>query len=586
MKHEIRGSAHTQRTKPGKNPNPEPIEPIEPIEPFEPPLTYPMNEHISLPRDLQPLADREFDLVVIGGGIHGLAAAYDAAGRGMSVALVEAGDFGGAASFNHQKTAHGGLRSLQSADLARARESIAERRTLARIAPRLLRPMPFLIGTYRTLTRNRLALRAAFRLDRLIGRGRNSGVEPELRLPPPRLISRAAAERLFPGINRQGLTGGAMWYDYQIVEADRLTIGVALGAAARGAVVANHAEAVGALRDGTRVAGARVRDCLSGDTLDIRARLTLNAAGAFAGQVMDWFGATRPLPLVRAMNLMTSRPAGDLALAAPARDGHVLTMTPWRRAALVGTGQSGFLDAAGAAEGPSEAEVAALIEQANQAFPALKLARDSVTLVHHALVPAEADRRGQPILKRHAEIIDHSRHGVDGAITMIGVKYTTARAVAERAVDLAARKLRQPRRPALSASDILPGASIADHEALAIETEHRLRLTLPDRTREHLVALYGARTATIIELAAADRRLAEPLAPDTPAIAAEVSHAIRHEAARRLDDILMRRMSIGAAGWPGEAATSAAARIAARELKWNEATTQAEIDRLRRRYAD
>src|SRR6266511_4227218 len=105
---------------------------------------------------------------------------------------MRARDFDAATSFNHQRTAHGGLRSLQSGRLGYARESIRERRALARIAPRLLRPLPFLIGTYRSGIKSRLALRAAFRLDRRLGRHRNEGLEPELHLPPARLTSRAA----------------------------------------------------------------------------------------------------------------------------------------------------------------------------------------------------------------------------------------------------------------------------------------------------------------------------------------------------------------------------------------------------------
>jgi len=100
------------------------------------------------PRDLSRLASRSYDVLVVGGGIHGLTCAYEAASRGLTVALVEAGDFGSGISFNQQKTAHGGLRALQSLSLGRARASIRERRALARIAPWLLRPLPFLAGTY------------------------------------------------------------------------------------------------------------------------------------------------------------------------------------------------------------------------------------------------------------------------------------------------------------------------------------------------------------------------------------------------------------------------------------------------------
>src|SRR6185436_20455328 len=173
--------------------------------------------------------------------------AYAAAGRGLSVALVEAGDFGAATSFNHQRTAHGGLRSLQTGRFGHARESIRERRALALMAPRLLRPLPFLIGTYRSVFKNRLALRAAFRVDRYLGRKRNDGVEPELHLPVAKLTSRAATLKLFPGIREDGLTGGANWYDYQIVHANRLTIAFAEGADARGTRLVNYATAAAPL---------------------------------------------------------------------------------------------------------------------------------------------------------------------------------------------------------------------------------------------------------------------------------------------------------------------------------------------------
>src|SRR5512145_1019328 len=149
------------------------------------------------PRDLSRLESGAYDVLVVGGGIYGLAIAYDAASRGLRIALVEASDFGSGASFNHQKTAHGGLRTLQTGRLDRAREAILERRALARIAPWFLRPLPFLIGTYRAVLKNRVALRAAFKVDAWLGRTRNQGVEPELHLPAAKLISKAATLRLF-----------------------------------------------------------------------------------------------------------------------------------------------------------------------------------------------------------------------------------------------------------------------------------------------------------------------------------------------------------------------------------------------------
>jgi len=393
------------------------------------------------PRDFEALGDTTFDVLVVGGGIHGLATALDASARGLKVALVDAGDFAAATSFNHQRTAHGGLRSLQSGRLGHARDSIRERRALARIAPRLLRPVPFLIGTYRSWIRNRLALRAAFRLDRWLGRHRNDALEPELHLPPPRLTSRAATLKLFPGVRQEGLTGGANWYDYQIVHTNRLAIAFAEGANARGARLVNYAEAVSALEENGAVAGMRVRDVLTGAELDVRARLTINAAGARVGDVMKMFGVTREVPLVKAMNLVTAKAASDIALAAPsARGGRMLTLVPWHGRALIGTAQSdGFTQPADL--GVTGAEIDAFIADANAAFPALRLTRDDITLVHRGIVPAEAGKNGRAELLGEPKILEHARDGVKGAMTVIGVKYTTARAVGARAAAAAAKAL-------------------------------------------------------------------------------------------------------------------------------------------------
>src|SRR5204862_2551514 len=134
-------------------------------------------------RDLDRLSGRTFDVAVAGGGIYGLIVACDAAQRGLSVALVERDDFGSGASFNHLRTIHGGLRYLQSMDLRRSRESMRERRTIARIAPHLVQPLPFALPLYRSLLRGKLAMRAGLMLDRTIAWDRNSRVPSALRLP-------------------------------------------------------------------------------------------------------------------------------------------------------------------------------------------------------------------------------------------------------------------------------------------------------------------------------------------------------------------------------------------------------------------
>jgi glycerol-3-phosphate dehydrogenase len=520
------------------------------------------------PRDLDALAGTVHDVLIIGGGIYGLAIAADAARRQLRVALVDAGDFGASTSFNHQKTAHGGLRSLQSGRLDRARDAIRERRALARIAPRLLRPLPFIVGTYRSVIRNRVALRAAFRLDRWLGRHRNDGVEPELHLPPPRLTSRAATLKLFPGVRADHLTGGAMWYDYQIVETDRLAIAFAESADGHGAQLANYAEATAALREDGAIAGMRVRDRLSGAEFDVRARHTINAAGAHAGDIMRAFGVSRECLFVKAMNLVTSRPANDIALAAPTRTGRMLTLVPWRGRALIGTSQSA--DFKGAGDLPvSPAEVEAFIAEVNDAFPAVKLSADEVLLVHRGIVPAERGRGGHADLLSTPRILDHAHDGASGAITVIGVKYTTARGVAARVVSRVARRLAAGVRASADDREPLAGAGIADHEALAIETARAVGLELAPPVIRRLTAVYGDRCAQIVRIMAERSDWRMPLVNGQTAIGAEVVYVIRHEMACTLADIVIRRTELGAGGHPGAALVESAARIAEDELAWD-----------------
>jgi glycerol-3-phosphate dehydrogenase len=534
-------------------------------------------------RDLDTLASTTYDLLVIGGGIHGLAAAYDAASRGLRTALIDAGDFGGAASFNHQKTVHGGLRSLQYGRFRYARHSIRERRALARIAPWLLRPLPFIVGTYRSATRGRLAVRAAFRIDQWLGRDRNVGVEPELHLPAPRLVSKAATLRLFQGVRQDKLTGGAQWYDYQMVESERLSFAFAAAADRAGAALANYVEAVAPLREGTRIMGMQCRDVIAGRELAIKASAIANAAGAHGGVIMRTLGVQRDYPLLKAMSLLTTKPASDMALAAPAH-GRMLTLVPWRGRALVGTSQSkGFAQPDDT--GVSKAEVDALVADANLAFPALKLTPADVKLVHRGVVPAVKGRNGVPELRMTPAIYDHGSEGAEGAFTIVGAKYSSARGVAEQLTGMVARRLGKRVRPSRTATTMLPGAGIADHEALAIETGRALDLELPIATIRHLIARYAERAADIITLMRERPESGETLTPTEPTLRAEVLYVIQHEMAVRLGDIVLRRTGFGAAGYPGQEALHECARIAAAELGWDSERTAEEVSSVERFYS-
>ena len=480
-------------------------------------------------RDLPRLAEREFDVLVVGGGIYGLVIAYDAAQRGLSVALVERGDFGSATSFNHLKTIHGGLRYLQSGDLGRMRESIRERRAFARIAPRYVAPLAFAMPTRSSLTRNRLAMAAALAVDALIGRDRNDGIDRSRHLPPGRVVGETEARDLFDGTIR-AVPSAAVWHDYVTIDGDRLTLAFAKAAANHGAVLANYTEACGPVLNGQRVAGVNARDSLSGQDLEIRSRVIVNAAGPWGATLFEASRANSHWPLLKAMNLVTSRPGRKAALVAPMRGGRALVMLPWRGRTVIGTSESRERRQADDQDA-RRSEVDAFIGEINETFPDLRLSPTDITLVHRGIVPATADG-GSLSLLGQSRIIDHGGGGgVPGIIYVVGVKYTTARVVAERAVDHVFRHLGRTPPTCRTSTEVLPGAALDD------------------------------------------RDVSDP-----------VLHGIRDEMAHTLIDVIVRRTGLGAAGHPGdEMAKDVAGRMQA-ALGWPEERKRRELEALRRFY--
>jgi glycerol-3-phosphate dehydrogenase len=481
---------------------------------------------ISLTRDLDRLTSTTFDLLVIGGGIYGVTIACDAAQRGLSVALIERNDFGSGTSFNHLRTIHGGLRYLQTLDLARARQSIVERRTLAQIAPWAVRPMPFVLPLQRSLTRGRTAMAAAMLLDRVIAADRNHGVPPSHRLPSGRILGRDRALRAYPSLQRMPLRAAAVWYDYVTTDADRLTLAWALSAVQHGAVVANYLEALSLKADGGRVLGAAARDQVTGEALLIRALTVANATGAAVNRLLAPFGGVE-LPLLRAMNVVTTRPALEAAFGGRGRSGGTLFAVPWNGRTLIGTWQSTHICQSDDLAVP-DSELDAFLQEANAIFPAADLTRDDVTLVHRGIVPAVLRHGGSPALQGGDVVFEHEATGLAGLVSVAGTKYTTARSVGMRIVDRLFKYLDRPRVGSRSASIVLPH-----------------------------VALSGD---------------------------ALLQHAARHEMVLTLADAVMRRTPLGSTGCPKEETLCHAAAVVGNVLGWSVERRRDEIEAVRQLY--
>jgi glycerol-3-phosphate dehydrogenase len=532
-------------------------------------------------RDVDRLSSDTFDVLVVGGGVYGLAVAYDAAQRGLSVALIERDDFGSGASFNHHRTIHGGLRYLQHFAVGRARESVRERRTIARIAPHTVRPLSFAVPLYRSLVRGKLAMHAGFLLDRFVSAGRNRGVPPSHRLPAGRVVSRGTAIQRYPGLRRQRLTGAAVFYDYVTLEPDRLTFAFAIAAVEHGATIANHVDALEPIVESRRVVGVRARDVLDGRQFDIAARVTVNATGSQVDRLLKPLGINSGIPMFKVMNLVTSRDAGEEALAGRSLLGRNLFLVPWRERALFGTWESQTTcDPCDAKV--DEREVASFVTELNQAFPSLDLTLKDVTLVHRGVVPA-AVGGGKVSLEGRDLVRDHAGQGIDGLVSVVGTKYTTARAVAERVTDLLLAKSGRAPAACRTASIALPGGTLRDVGLAIADARREHDAGLPSDTIPHLIAAYGSRYRDVLDIA--DRpEWRKRIAKDSPVIGAELVWAVRKEMAITLADAVIRRTPVGALGYPGDEALERAATIVGTELKWSDARRRQEIESVRSFY--
>jgi len=545
-------------------------------------------------RDLGALAEREFDLVVVGAGIYGAATAWDAALRGLSVALVDKGDFGGGTSFNNLKTIHGGVRYLQHADLKRMRESIRERRHLMRIAPHLVHPLPFLVPTYRGgLVKSLPAMRAALFVNDVVSWDRNKDADPGKLLPGGRSVDREECVSLAPGVESEGLTGGVVWHDAQMHNSDRMTLCFIRSAAEQGAVVANHVECTKLVADGTRVRGIDAVDRLTGDTkFSVRAKLVVNTTGPWTDTLT---GSSRQLfHFSKAMNLVTRRIPGDVAVGVVSRRAHTdedavidtggrfLCVIPWRNVTLVGTAHGPFTGTAESLE-VSESDVVSLIDDINAAYPGAALARSDVRLIHHGLLPrrvaaaSPGGDNGVTLLKSYL-LDDHREDGLEGLLSVVGVKYTTARDVAVKAVDRALEMLGASPRESRSHSQPLVGGDIEDFDSF-VEGAISGRPGLGGDVMRHLALTYGTLYESVLESGSSER-----LSPESPVLEAEIHHAVRHEMAFDLPSVVLRRTELGSAGRPSPQSVEVCASILQSELGWSDRAKQEQVDSLEEFY--
>jgi glycerol-3-phosphate dehydrogenase len=401
-----------------------------------------------IPRDPQAAAAASWDLIVVGGGIQGAALTLEAARRGLRALLLERDDFGCATSGSSLRILHGGLRYLQSLDLPRFRESVAERRWFLRHFPDLAEPLPCLMPLYDPPRGGRLRRTSAFRLalaaNDLLSRSRNEGVRADRRLPPSRVLDTAETLRLFPGADRKDLRGGALWYDGYLPDPQRLLSEMLRWACSLGAQALNRIEVSGLLIDQAgngRVSGVRALDRATGRSLELKASTVVSCAGPWSRSLAARFDRDLPelFRPVLAFNVLLDREPPSrcaVAVAAPGPGAQTWFLTPFGSApgkTLAGTRYVPAAPDADLGAGPREEDVTAFLDEIDASLPGFGACGARVLRVLHGWLPAVAD--GSPVPASRPVIHDHgAAGGPEGLFSISGVKLTTARALAERAL--------------------------------------------------------------------------------------------------------------------------------------------------------
>ncbi|HEU4657843.1 MAG TPA: glycerol-3-phosphate dehydrogenase/oxidase [Capillimicrobium sp.] len=520
---------------------------------------------------LEALATEEFDVVVVGGGITGAGCALDAATRGYSVALVEKRDFAAGTSSRSSKLVHGGLRYLQNFDLGLVREALLERQLMVTLAPHLVHPLRLVVPAFEGSSLDRL-VGVGLNLYDVMSRGRRRRGEFAESWSPDRhrIIDGDEVVELLPALAGRNPTSGYLFYDCQTDDV-RLVLTV-LGEAERfGTVMANRVEVIELVEGGVRAIDAE-----TGEELRIRAANVINATGVWAdrlrpGELHDEADIPHIRPS-RGTHVTVSHEQLPLVAGAivPAGGGRTIFALPWLGRTLLGTtdndyeGELDFIS-------PDPADVDYILEASNGFF-GTSLSADDLTGAYAGVRPliSSGDPKKSVDISRKAELYETS----SGMITITGGKLTTWRRMAKMAVD---RLVDRDARDAPCRTHEIPlGQAVDPGELPRVEG-------VPEDSYAALAGRYGHAAHDVLAVAAERGELAQPVVDGLPDLLAEVVYAARHEQARSIGDVLLRRTRLGllaARDVSGDAGATRVARAMAPELGWDEGRVFAELRRF------
>jgi glycerol-3-phosphate dehydrogenase len=526
------------------------------------------------------------DILVIGGGVNGLAVAREAASRGWQAAVVDAEDFGAGTSGTSSRLIHGGIRYLENLEFHLVRESLRERERLLQTAPHLVKPFPLLIPFYRHNQRSGFIMRLGMFLYDVLSFDKST--------PLHKPLSKVEVELMYPGLESGDLYGAVLYYDAQVANAERLCVEQALDVASFGGRIHNHLKVTGLSKSEEGGVSVQLTDTLTNLKLVQPARVVVNASGPWVDMVLS--GSTE-----QAARLIGGTKGSHMTVGpfpgAPktgvhyeaVSDGRAILVLPLPDGNYLIGSTDIFFEGDPADAVMSDEEIAYLLEEVNTLIPGAGLDTRSVlhTVAGVRPLPYSPDARSAGQVSRNHHVSSHPT--IKNLFSISGGKLTTHRALGELAMKVV-EKHAKPRAPRGSFRIFrsgkggtrhlkLPGARCADWGQFQKDFLNRTRLPLP--TAHRLLGLYGVRAARIESLICADPSLAAPLPSHRDAVGAEVVLAVREELARTLIDIVARRMLLSWCDDAGLKAIDAVAEIAARELQWDDQRVHQEVEAYR-----
>lgn len=539
-----------------------------------------------LKRYIEERGPDKFDLVIVGGGITGAAVAYIAAARGLSVALFEKKDYGGATSAATSKLIHGGLRYLANGELKLVRESLRERRILGNIAPNFVYPLPFIMPMYKRWRGNIWKMLIGMYLYDLLSYDKKDTWDKSKKLQNHRLINHRKTIRVEPNLRMENLRNAFYFFDYQSIFPERLTLAFIKSATEYGASVSNYTPVEGFIfGEGKKISGVKVKDLFTGREKEVHADLVVNCGGTWADKILGLAAGkdilTHRVKRSEGIHIITKKIAGHHVVSIQKTDGGHMMIMPWREHSLIGTTDKEFLG------DPDDYRVSMesideIIENVNTYY-GRKISREDIIHAYGGLRPLVDDQtKGSYETSRKYEVYDNAVDGIGGMITVEGGKYTTSRSLAREVLKMISEKLNKTLADSVSENLYLSGCEIRDMKQFMIR-QHLNYKDFSRNTVEYVSRNYGTESQVVFRLARSNPRFAEAVTHDGE-ILAEVVYAIQYESAKTLTDIMFRRTGIGTLGNPGKAVIEKIASLAAGMMGWSEKRKEEEIALLTKGY--